>query len=191
MRVLLDTKPFENLILDIITNAPASIRAVGITDMVSIATGSWDGKFAHERGKNPQGMEFIPWVYDNAQNILHGMLDCAEAAGRGEKDGLKTLFDCLAMEVQLCNQVGHAQPEEGSEHYFAYSVENLMVETGIMIISRLQEQASGTLEAALKVRHIPLDKIPPSFVEEALRGLPAYCRKHNLAYGLAHELETR
>ncbi|MFQ5435295.1 MAG: hypothetical protein ACE5FD_10510 [Anaerolineae bacterium] len=30
------------------------------------------------------------------------------------------------MEVQLCNQIGHARPEEGSEHYFAYAVENVM-----------------------------------------------------------------
>ena len=126
----IETKVPENLILDpdTIANAPASIRAAGITDVMSIATGAWDWKFAHERGKNPQGMEFVPWVYDNAQSILSGVLDCAEAAGRGDREGLKTLYDCLAMEVQLCNQVGHARPEEGSEHYFAYAVKN---ETGM------------------------------------------------------------
>ena len=43
------------------------------------------------------------------------------AAGTGR--GLKCLYDCLAMEVQLCNQIGHARPEEGSEHYFAYCAE--------------------------------------------------------------------
>jgi len=198
----IETKPPENLILDlaVISAAPASLRAAGITDVLSIATGSWDWRFAHERGKNPQGMQFISWVYENAQSILRGVLDCAEAAGRGDKDGLKTLFDCLAMEVQLCNQVGHARPEEGSEHYFAYSAENLMghglthgdlVGPGIMILSKLQEQAAGPLEAALKACHIPLGQIPPGIVEETLRGLPAYCRKHNLAYGLAHEMEAK
>jgi len=193
------TKVPENIILDfnVIAQAPASIRAAGITDVMSIATGCWDWKFAHEKGRNPEGMEFIPWVYDNAQSILNGVLDCAEAAGRGDRDGLKTLYDCLAMEVQLCNQVGHARPEEGSEHYFAYSAENHMghglphgdlVGPGIMIISRLQGQDTGRYEFALRACHVPLDRIPASVTEKTLKELPAYCEKHSLAYGLAHSL---
>lgn len=195
----IETKPPEILILDldIIAAAPDWIRAAGITDVMSIATGCWDWKFAHDKGQNPGGMEFIPWVYDNAQSILNGVIDCAEAAGRGNKEGLKTLYDCLAMEVQLCNQVGHARPEEGSEHYFAYSVENLMghglphgdlVGPGILIMSKLQGQDTGRLEAALKACNIPLDKIPQNMIEETLRGLPAYCKRHGLAFGLAHTL---
>ena len=195
----IETKPPEYLILDldVIANAPATIRAAGITDVMSIATGSWDWKFAHEQGKNPAGMEFIPWVYDNAQSILNGVLDCAEAAGRGDRDGLKTLYDCLAMEVQLCNQIGHARPEEGSEHYFAYAVENEMghglphgdlVGPGIKIMSRLQGQATGRYEAALKACNIPLDRIPQEIIERTLAELPAYCQKHGLAFGLAHTL---
>jgi glycerol-1-phosphate dehydrogenase [NAD(P)+] len=197
--VYLEAKPPENLILDlnVIAKAPASIRAAGITDVMSIATGSWDWKFAHEHGKNPQGMEFVPWVYDNAQSILCGVLDCAEAAGRGDREGLKTLYDCLAMEVQLCNQVGHARPEEGSEHYFAYAVENHMghglphgdlVGPGIMVMSELQGQATGRLESALKACSIPLDRIPQEIVKRTLVELPAYCERHGLAFGLAHTL---
>ena len=196
----IETKVPERLILDFetIAKAPAFIRAAGITDVMSIATGAWDWKFAHEQGKNPAGMEFIPWVYDTAQSILNGVLDCAEAAGRGDKEGLKTLYDCLAMEVQLSNQIGHSRPEEGSEHYFAYAVENEMghglphgdlVGPGIMIMSGLQGQAVGRLEAALKACHIPLDRIPQAVVERTLAELPAYCQKHGLAFGLAHTLE--
>jgi glycerol-1-phosphate dehydrogenase [NAD(P)+] len=195
----IETKVPENLILDldIIAAAPVSIRAAGITDVMSIATGSWDWKFAHERGMNPPGMEFIPWVYDNAQSILRGVLDCAEAAGRGDKDGLKILYDCLAMEVQLCNQVGHARPEEGSEHYFAYCAENFtghgwphgdLVGPGILLMAHLQGQDVQKLASALRTCAIPLDRIPVEVTEQTLRDLPAYCRKHSLAYGLAHTL---
>ena len=198
----IETKPPENLILDfdVVANAPASIRAAGITDVMSIATGCWDWKFAHEQDKNPRGMEYIQWVFDNAQSILNGVLDCAEAAGRGDKEGLKTLYDCLAMEVQLCNQVGHARPEEGSEHYFAYAVENHMghglphgdlVGPGIMIMSRLQGQDTGRYEAALKACHIPLDRIPQEIAGRTLAELPAYCEKHKLAFGLAHTLGNK
>jgi len=196
----IETKPPENLILDldVIAAAPATIRSAGITDVMSIATGSWDWRFAHERGKNSKGMEFVPWVYDNAQSILGGVLDCAESAGRGDREGLKTLYDCLAMEVQLCNQIGHSRPEEGTEHYFAYCVENVMgrglphgvlVGPGIVIAARWQGQDLGRLETALKACHIPLDRIPPEAAEQTRRELPSYCLKHGLPYAISHELE--
>jgi glycerol-1-phosphate dehydrogenase [NAD(P)+] len=184
--------------LDFVAAAPEWIRAAGITDVLSIATGAWDWHFAHQHNQNPPGREFIPWVYANAQSILSGVLDCAEAAGRGDPDSLKTLYDCLVMEVQLCNQINHSRPEEGSEHYFAYCVENHvghgwphgdLVGPGIMIMSKLQGQPTAALEAALKACHIPLDRISESILQQTLKELPAYVRLHNLPYGIAHELE--
>ncbi len=194
----IDTKPPENLVLDleVITAAPETIRAAGISDVMSIATGSWDWKFADSRGKNPPGMEFTPWVYENARVILEAVLDCAEAAGRGDRDGLKTLYDCLALEVQLCNQVGHARPEEGTEHYFAYCAENHLghglphgdlVGPGIINAARWQGQDTGRLEKALKACHIPLDRISAETVEQVRLELPTYCTHHNLPYAIAHE----
>jgi glycerol-1-phosphate dehydrogenase [NAD(P)+] len=193
----IETKPPEHVVLDldVIAAAPAVIRAAGVTDVMSIATGSWDWKFAEDRGKNPAGMEFIPWVYDNAHSILTGVLDCAEAAGRGDHEGLKTLYDCLAMEVQLCNQIGHARPEEGSEHYFAYCVENVighglphgdLVGPGILLVSQLQGQDTRPYEAALRVCAIPLDRIPSDMKKQTLLELPAYCERHSLPFGIAH-----
>ena len=192
-----ETKTPENLILDldVIAAAPAAIRAAGVTDVMSIATGSWDWKFAHERRQNPAGMEFIPWVYDNAQSILRGVTDCAEAAGRGDRQGLKSLYDCLAMEVQLCNQIGHARPEEGSEHYFAYCVEQFtgpgwphgdLVGPGILLMAERQGQDTHAYETALRSCHIPLDRIPPEVVRRTITQLPDYCRKHALPFGIAH-----
>ena len=196
------TKVPDRLILDLemIAKAPAFIRAAGITDVMSIATGAWDWKFAHEQGKNLPGMEFIPWVYDNAQSILNGVLDCAEAAGRGDRHGLKTLYDCLAMEVQLCNQVGHSRPEEGSEHYFAYAVENEMghglphgdlVGPAILLFAQLQGQDTAKLEKALKACNVPLNNIPQDTIDRTLKILPEYSRRHNLSFGIAHKLEVK
>ena len=193
------TKVPENLVLDldVIASAPAWIRAAGITDVLSIATGCWDWKFAHARGRNPSGMEFIPWVYENAQSILQGVIDCAEAAGQGDRQGLKCLYDCLAMEVQLCNQIGHARPEEGSEHYFAYCAEQFtgpgwphgdLVGPGILLMAERQGQDIRPYQAALRACNIPLDRIPPEAVRQTLAQLPDYCEKHGLAFGLAHTL---
>ena len=195
----LETKVPERLIvdMDVLAAAPENIRAAGICDVLSIATGLWDWEFAAEKGQNPDGMELIPWVADAAQAILEGALECAEAAGEGDEEGLKQLLDCLALEVQLCNQIGHSRPEEGSEHYFAYSVENLMgkglphgdlVGPGILLMAEFQDQDTEELEAALEACHIPLENIPDDVLGATLKGLPAYVRKHDLPYGIAHEL---
>ena len=195
----METKAPERLIvdMDVLAVAPEPIRAAGICDLLSIATGLWDWELAAEKGKNPEGMELIPWVADAAQAILDGALECAEAAGAGDDEGLKQLLDCLALEVQLCNQIGHSRPEEGSEHYFAYSVENLMgkglphgdlVGPGILLMAEFQEQDTKVLEPALEACHIPLDNIPEDIIGATLSGLPDYVRVHDLPYGIAHEL---
>jgi glycerol-1-phosphate dehydrogenase [NAD(P)+] len=192
------TKAPEIVILDwgVIRAAPSSIRAAGICDLLSIATGCWDWRFAHERGQNPPGMGYVRWVEDVAQAILRASLDCAEAAGRGDADGLKILYDCLALEVQLCNQIGHSRPEEGSEHYFAYAAEERLghglphgdlVGPGILIAAARQGQDTIALERALNACNIPLHNIPSSVIEATLANQPTYCRTHNLPYSRAHE----
>lgn len=197
----IETKPPDRLIIDfaVLAAAPVSVRAAGICDLLSIATGLWDWRFAHERGKNPPGMEYIPYVDQVAEAILQGSLDCAQAAGRGDYDGLKHMLDCLALEVQLCNLIGHSRPEEGSEHYFAYSVENIMgkglphgdlVGPGILLIARLQGQDVEPLRRALLDCCIPLNNIPKHVIHETLISLPQYSYQHGLSYGIAHELDS-
>ena len=119
---------------------------------------------------------------------------------QGDPEGLKQLLDCLAMEVQLCNQIGHSRPEEGSEHYFAYAVENLvgkgfphgdLVGPGILLMGAYQDQNTEELEAALRACHIPLDNIPEDIVGATLVDLPRYVREHDLPYGIAHEIKLR
>ncbi|UCH27492.1 MAG: iron-containing alcohol dehydrogenase [Trueperaceae bacterium] len=196
----LETKPPDLLWVDfeVLAEAPASIRAAGICDVLSIATGSWDWRFAEERNENLPSTRYLPYVDQVAQGILQGVLDCAEAAGHGDHDGLKQLLDCLVLEVQLCNAIGHSRPEEGSEHYFAYSVENIMgkglphgdlVGPGLILMAGLQGQDVGPLKRALKACHIPLTNIPQTVIDTTLKQLPAYAREHGLAFGLAHVLD--
>ena len=196
------TKVPDQLVLDleIIAAAPENIRAAGITDVLSIATGSWDWFFAHEKEQNPPGMEFLPWASGIARSILQAALDCAEAAGRGDLQGLKCLYDCLALEVQLCNQLGHARPEEGSEHYFAYCAEQFtgpgwphgdLVGPGILHILQRQEQDPIPFKNAMKLCGIQLERIPLETVRQTMKNLPEYCRKHALPFGIAHIPEER
>ncbi len=197
----LETKPpnVTYIDLDVLAQAPQTIKAAGICDVLSIATGNWDWKYAHETNRLDEETRFIPYVYDNAQSILAGTLDCAEAAGRGDRAGMKQLIDCLALEVQLCNQIGHSRPEEGSEHYFAYSVENAMgkglphgdlVGPGILKMAEIQGQRVKPLEDALRACNIPLNSIPNDIIQQTLKDLPAYCQTHHLPFGIAHTLNS-
>jgi len=193
------TKPPDLMIVDfdIIGNAPAGIRAAAICDLLSIATGSWDWKFAEKKNENGSEMAYIEYVDSIAQNILSGTLECAMAAGAGQAEGLKQLLDCIFLETQLLNQIGHARPEEGSEHYFAYAVENKVGEgkshaslvcPGILIMAALQGQNINPLKQAMKQCHIPLDTIDYQIISETLEELPVYARKHNLPFGISHVL---
>ena len=194
------TKVVDKLIvdLDVIASAPPFIRAAAICDLLSIATGRWDWRFALERGKNPPAQEFIPYIDTLAGAILQGTLDCAEAAGRGDKGGLRQLLDCVILETQMLNQIGHARPEEGSEHYFAYLAENFtgpgllhanLVCPGILIFAHLQGQDIQPLKTAMRQCNIPLNAISEKHIRETLAGLPTYCEHHSLAYGKAHTLK--
>jgi len=185
---------------EVLTSAPTQIRAAGICDVLSIATGSWDWQFAEQKGMNEPDMAYIPYVAQAAQAILNGVLDCAEAAGRGDPAGLKQLLDCLALEVQLCNQLGHACPEEGSEHYFAYALENRvgagkphadLLGPGILIMAGFQGQETKPLEKAMRLCQAPLDTLPAEAINATLHELPAYVRRHGLPYTIAHELKEK
>lgn len=195
----IETAPPDRVIVDyaMLGRAPEHLRAAGICDVLSIATGLWDWRFAEAQGKNPPNMSYIPYVGQVAEALLQGMLDCAASAGAGEHAGLKQLFELLAMEVQLCNLIGHSRPEEGSEHYFAYAVENVMgkglphgdlVSPGILLMAEKQGQDTRALRQALLACHQRLDRIPASVVDETLATLPAYCEKHGLPFGIAHTL---
>ena len=198
----IDARPPDQVVIDfdVLSKAPLQIRAAGITDVLSILSGCWDWQYAHQKGMNPTGMEFIPWAYQNAQSILQGVLDCAEAAGKGDRAGLKQLLDCLCMEVQLCNQLGHSRPEEGSEHYFAYCAEQYtgpawphadLLGPGILHMAKLQGQDAHAVEGAMHACHIPLQHLSPILIERTIRDLPEYCRKHDLPFGIAHTMEDK
>lgn len=192
------TIPSELIVdLKVIAGAPANIRAAGLCDVLSIATGLWDWKFAEARGMNENATRYDANIAMIAQGILDMSLDCAESAGKGEEQGLRQLLDCIAMESQVLNQVGHARPEEGSEHYFAYLVENKvghgrphanLVCPGILIIAALQGQDIDSLKRAMIAGNIPLDKIPLGAIMETLYELPEYSKRHQYLYGIAHEL---
>lgn len=195
----METRPPDRVVvdLDLIAAGPRTIRSAGVTDVLSIATGRWDWKFAHRAGRNPAHMAYDEAMDNLAAAIEAACLACAPAAGRGEPGGLRRLLECLVLEVQLCNLIGHSRPEEGSEHYFAYAAESILgkglphgdlVGPGILIMAHLQGQDTAPLKAAMLAANVPLSTIPIDTIREILHMLPEYCQRHALPYGIAHTL---
>lgn len=190
-RVLVDTA--------LIAAAPPGVRAAGICDLLSIATGTWDWHHAEARGQNPPEQAYLPWAAALAGEILAASLIVAPGAGRGEPAGLLDLLRLLALEVQLCNLLGHSRPEEGSEHYLAYALEahpaigaghahGDLVGPAIIRAATWQGQAVAPLHDALVAAGVPLDRVPAAVLDDVERTLPQYVRRHRLAFGIAHEL---
>jgi glycerol-1-phosphate dehydrogenase [NAD(P)+] len=197
----IETKPPDEVYVDyeVIANGPPTIQVAGITDVMSIATGRWDWKHAHDKGRNPKGMEYDPNVDAMAKTILDAVMAAADSMGKLEPAGIKRLVECLAMEVQLCNFIGHSRPEEGSEHYFAYAAEEVLgkglphgdlVGPGIVIMAALQGQDTGPLVDAMNKCRVPLNNISEKTIREILGGLPDYGRKHDFPLGIAHDLTS-
>lgn len=199
--VYLETGPAAVVYADValLTAAPPHLRAAGVCDLLSIATALYDWRYADERGMNPPDQRYTPWVAAAAQTILDGARDIAAAAGRGDPAGIRELLRLLALEVQLCNLIGHSRPEEGSEHYLAYALEahpligsghthaNL-VGPAILCAAAWQGQETAPLEQALVQAGVPLDRVPAAVMQEVIQELPAYVRRHHLAFSTAHDL---
>lgn len=184
--------------LTVIAAAPAWVRAAGICDVLSIATALWDWRFAEGQRQNRPEQPFVPYADRVAEALLTESFAIAASLGTGEPAALRCLLDLLALEVQLCNVVGHSRPEEGSEHAFAYSVENLLgpglphgdlVGPGIVAIAAAQGQDPAPLRESLLAGGVRLDRIPREAALTTLRTLPDYARHHGLPFGIAHVLD--
>lgn len=199
------SKPPDTVIVDmaVLCSAPASIRATGAADVLSIATALWDWQEAEKMGENPEQHQLTPQAVDTASRLLQTLLENAREIGRGTPNGLKLLLDLLCMEVQLCHLSGHSRLEEGSEHYFAYALENRLAPTqaetfihgelvglGILLMAILQSQPWTQYRHALtclQINYAPAG-IPRDAIAETLMNLSDYVAEHQLPYTIATTL---
>lgn len=201
--------------MDVLCNAPASMRASGAADVLSIATAMWDWQEAEKMGENRPGQQITPQTIDVGATLLQTLLDNAREIGRGTPTGLKLLLDLLCMEVQLCYLCGHSRVEEGSEHYFVYAIENHLtsdngtstgnthsdggtvlhgelVGLGILLMSALQSQPWTQYRHALEC--LQINYRPPAVstdaIAETLINLSDYVAQHELPYTIATTLRV-
>jgi len=183
---------------ELMQSAPPHLNRAGIGDILSIHTALWDWKAAADRG-------LIEYEADVARGTAALVDRLEERTGEMQsvsEEALRWLIEAYAMENALCLQVGHARPEEGSEHFFAYNVEHRtgrgyvhgeLVGLGIVLMSRLQGNDPARAERILKeagVRFQPRELgLSRDEVEGALLTLRDYVEGEGLPHSVVDERE--
>jgi glycerol-1-phosphate dehydrogenase [NAD(P)+] len=175
---------------DLILKAPYRLNVAGWGDVLSIHTAVWDWKLAAEKTGETYDSE-------TAQKALR-LLDKVRRVDN--KEGLMALDQCLKSEVELCDAIGSARPEEGSEHLLVYLIENYLskpyphgelVALGIYELSKVQgnrPQFITELMDKICLKYKPEDLgIDESIVKKAMEELPEYSKRHRFPYTVVNE----
>lgn len=199
----LPTKHPEFVYIDynLLSQAPARFNISGCGDVLSIFTALFDWKYANEKAIAKRDEKFDSSISQIAQGILNELLSKTKVLKENKREGLKTLLNLLAMEVQLCNLYGNSRPEEGGEHFFTYCIENKvphflhgeMVCFGILITAYFQGQDWERIKSFLD--NIGLDYKPSGLTRTAimstLQELPSYVVDHKLRYSIYNDFSLK
>jgi len=190
----------ERVIVDptLIATAPPRFNRAGVGDLLSIHTALWDW----EHGVAHGGAPFVPEIAVRAARILERVDELAPAIGAASPEALVFIAESYAAVNGLIVDSGHSQPEEGSEHYLAYALEEEtgrsfvhgeIVGLGVVVMATLQgnrpDWARSILERCRvdwQPRHLGIAR--GSFVR-ALGGLGGFVSKTRAPWSIAHAAE--
>jgi glycerol-1-phosphate dehydrogenase [NAD(P)+] len=145
---------------DILQAAEPVLNRAGVGDILSIFTALWDWREAGARLGEP----YDQGIADDSKALLERMFEGAVEIGNCTEAGLHLLSELYVGEVRLCEMVGNARPEEGSEHYVAYCLEHrtqrhylhgALVGMGVLLAGAYQGQDIAPVAAFL--RNVQLD----------------------------------
>ncbi len=124
---------------EVIRAAPPALNRAGLGDVLSIHTALWDWQRA---------ATYDPRTASAALAVLTEVLDTVDDLRDVTDTAIATLVGGFADINDLTVACGHAQMEEGSEHYLAYCLEartgrgfvhGELVTLGVVLMSRLQD----------------------------------------------------
>jgi glycerol-1-phosphate dehydrogenase [NAD(P)+] len=160
--VIYDGDAVPDLVLvdfDLFRAAPISMVTSGIGDVLACHTAWFDWKYAHEKG-----MDEFGWNSESpaiSLRYLAELADCAPGVKAQTDDGLRRLMELHRDIGWRCHEMKHARFEEGSEHFFAYTFEEVtgrtiahgeLVSLGVLVMSKFQgnnfEGAKDIIEKA-------------------------------------------
>jgi glycerol dehydrogenase-like iron-containing ADH family enzyme len=181
---------------DLIGTAPVQMNRAGVGDLLSIHTALWDWR----RGARHGHVQLVPSLVTRAEAVL----DRIEALGEELRDVSDRAVEVIVrayLEINdMAIDLGHAQVEEGSEHYFVYCLEQVagrsfihgeIVTLGAVLMSYLQGRRT---ERPIRIAQLAGVRWRPGELgisgEElaaTLRRLPSFVREASLPYSVINE----
>ncbi len=181
--------------------APRSMVTSGIGDVLSCHTAWYDWQFASEQGKDEYG--WTPEMPKISQMYLDELYECAPGIADLTDDGLQRLMELHRDIGWRCHEMGHARFEEGSEHFFAYTFEEVtgrtilhgeLVSMGVLLMSHFQgndySRAKETIARANTRHQIEDLGVTRDEVLESLRRLPTFTVEQNHWYSHARLIDA-
>lgn len=189
-KVLVDFELFE-------AAAPELVRG-GIGDVLSCHTARFDWQLGAAAGRD------APWDETQATmslTYLDELERLAPALAAGEEDGIIRLMECHRDIGWRCHKLGHARFEEGSEHFFAYSFEEVtgrtimhgeLVTLGVLIMSAIQgndpDRPRRIVDAARMRSSLDELEVTWDEVVASLRRTPSFVEEQGLWFSIANGL---
>jgi len=199
----LKTKRAEKVIIDfdLFSKLTSQLFSVGCGDVLSIFTGLNDWKYVNTQDKISSEEIYQTDIAMIAQAILDGLISQKDEIKHKSINGLKSIVDALAMEVQLCNLYGNSRPEEGGEHFFAYCIENKMphflhgemVTFGVLLTGFIQKQDIKPIKKfadSVGLNYKP-SGLTKKIVISTLKELSSYVNKHELRFSIYNTFSYR
>ena len=177
----------------VIQSAPVHLNRAGVGDILSIHTALWDWKLSHKRGIDPYAGD----IAAAADGMLDRMVQHSGDLRDVTETGIRLLFDLYNEINYICEQWGNSRPEEGSEHFFTYNLEDRtgrsfihgeIVCLGVYVLSYLQGNDPQWVHAFINdtgVRY-RLHELGVSVEDfrETLLTLQEYVERENLFYSV-------
>ena len=181
---------------ELMQKAPANLNRAGIGDLLSIHTGCFDWELAAKKGE----VKFEPAAADRARALVSELELMAPEINQVTEKALRWMIEAYALENELCLQVAHSRPEEGSEHFFAYNLERRvrknfvhgeLVCLGALIMSRLQENEPERVERILAAAGVQYQPAALGLLREEVEGalltLSEYVEEEGLFHSIVNE----
>ncbi len=183
---------------DFVRQAPARLNRAGVGDLLSIHTGLHDWRLGAAAGT----IAFDDEIAGAAAAVLDRVEALAPQIGAVSDAGLERVLRAYAEVNALCLRAGHSGPEEGSEHYFGYHLEQVagrsfvhgeLIGLGTVLMAALQGNDPDRPRRILgdcRVDWSPTALgVELAAVREALVGLPAFVRAQHLPHSVIDEAD--
>jgi glycerol dehydrogenase-like iron-containing ADH family enzyme len=198
---------------EVIQGAPPLLNRSGAGDVLCYLTAHADWRLAHARGRTEPQWPYDQRLVDEAQNVLHTVVEALDEIREGTETGIHTLAEALRWGGAAYHNAGwNARHVEGVEHFIFYALEartglkyihGQPVCLGVYLGAAMHDSSDRDREAAYPmaeemltaIHRVGVDIRPEAMgvtwedVAATLYGLAAFVQESDLPYTIANEAQ--